>query len=164
MKPRVYVETSVVSYLTARLSRNVVVLGNQIVTRDWWRDAAEMFRLVASELVIGEASQGNPQAARDRLLVLESIQLLDASDESRALGRALIQAHALPTGAEQDAAHISVAVVNGVEYLATWNFRHIANPATAFRIEQVCRDEGYEPTMICTPSQLLEMRHEETHE
>ena len=164
MKPRVYVETSVISQLTARLLRDVVVQVNQIVIREWWRDAAERFDLVASALVVGEASQGNPQATRDRLLVLESIQLLDASDESTALGRALVRAHALPTGVEQDAANISVAVVNGLEYLATWNFRPIANPLTAFWIDQVRRDEGYEPTMICTPSQLLEIRHEETHE
>lgn len=141
-----------------------MILGNQIVTREWWRDAAERFKLAASELVVGEVSQGDPQAARDRLVALESLQLLDASDESRALGRALIRAHAVPAGAVQDAAHIAVAVVNGVEYLATWNFRHIANPVTVFRIEQVCRDEGYEPIMICTPSQLMEIRNEATHE
>lgn len=142
MKPRVYVETSVVSYLAARLSRDVVILGNQVVTREWWRDAAERFELVVSALVFEEAGDGDPQAARDRLAVLEPLTVLDASDESIALATALTQVHALPAGAAQDAAHIAIAVVNGVEYLATWNLRHIANPVAAYKIEQVCRDAG----------------------
>lgn len=156
MKPRVYIETSVVSYLTARLSRDVVILGNQVVTREWWEGVAGRFVPVASELVVEEASQGDPRAAAERLAVLESMQLLDASDESRALGRTLLRARAMPSEAIQDAAHIAVAAVHGVDFLATWNFRHIANPTTALRIEQVCRDAGYDPITICTPRQLME--------
>ena len=94
MKPRVYVETSVVSYLTARLSRDVVVLGNQVVTREWWASVADRFEPVASELVLEEASEGDPRAAAERLAVLESMHLLDVIDESRALGRALLRARA----------------------------------------------------------------------
>ncbi|MDE0104659.1 MAG: type II toxin-antitoxin system VapC family toxin [Bryobacterales bacterium] len=156
MKPRVYVETSVVSYLTARLSRDVVVLGKQIVTREWWPDAADRFEPVTSELVLEEASEGDPRAAAERLAVLESTHILDVSDDSRALGRALLRARAMPTEANQDAAHIAVAVVHGVDFLATWKVRHIANPTTALLIKQVCRDAGYDPITICTPSQLME--------
>jgi hypothetical protein len=161
MKPRVYVETSVVSYLTARLSRDVVILGNQVVTRDWWRDAEERFELVVSALVLEEAGDGDPQVSRDRLAALEPLTVLDATDESIALADALIQAHAVPASAVQDAAHIAIAVVNGVEYLSTWNFRHIANPFAASKIEEACRAAGYEPAKICTPRQLMEARHEE---
>ena len=164
MMPRVYVETSVVSYLTARLSRDVVILGNQVVTREWWRDAAERFELVVSALVFEEAGDGDPQAARDRLAALEPLAVLDASNESIALAQALIQVHALPAGAAQDAAHIAIAVVNGVEYLATWNLRHIANPVAAHKIERACRDAGYEPATICTPSQLMETRYDQLQE
>lgn len=82
MKPRVYVKTSVVSYLTARLSRDVVILGNQVVTRDWWRDAEERFELVVSALVLEEAGDGDPQVSRDRLAALEPLTVLDATDES----------------------------------------------------------------------------------
>ena len=110
MKPRVYVETSVVSYLAARFSRDVVILGNQVVTREWWRDAAKRFELVVSALVFEEAGDGDPQAARDRLAVLEPLTVLDASEESIALSRALTQMHALPAVAAQDAAHIAIAV------------------------------------------------------
>ena len=125
-----------------------MILANQIVTREWWRDAEERFELVVSALVFEVAGDGGPQAARDRLVVLEPLTVLDATDESIALARALTQMHALPAGAAQDAAHIAIAVVNGVEYLATWNLRRIANPVAAF--EQVCRDASYEPTKICT--------------
>ena len=87
--------------------------------------------------------------------------VLDASDDSIALANALIQARAIPAGAAQDAAHIAIAVVNGVEYLSTWNFRHIANPVDANGIEQAGRAAGYEPAKICTPRQLMEARYEE---
>lgn len=113
--------------MAARLSRDVVILGNQIVTREWWLDAADRFELVVSTLVFEEAGDGDPRAARDRLALLEPLTVLDASDESIALARALTQLHALPAGAAQDAAHIAIAVVNGVEYLPTSNLRHIAN-------------------------------------
>ena len=157
MKPRVYVETSVVSYLTGRLSQNVSVLANQFATRDWWRDAMARFELVVSPVVVAEAGVGDPQAARDRLSALASLVSIHPSDSSEVLGQQLIDAHALPANAALDATHIAIAVVNGVEYLATWNFRHIANPANASRIDQVCRDAGFRPPIICTPRQLMEI-------
>lgn len=160
MKPRVYVETSVVSYLTGRLSPDSRVSVDQLDTRDWWRDARERFELVASPVVIDEAGMGDARAARDRLAALESLAIIRPSDASQVLGQRLIDAHALPANAALDATHIAIAVVNGVEYLATWNFRHIANPANMSRIDQVCRDAGFRPSTICSPRQLLEVRHE----
>lgn len=157
MKPRVYVETSVVSYLTGRLSHNVSVLANQFATRDWWRDAMARFELVVSPVVVAEAGVGDPEAARDRLSALAALPIIRPSDASQVLGQQLIDARALPANAALDATHIAIAVVNGVEYLATWNFRHIANPANASRIDQVCRDAGFRPPIICTPRQLMEI-------
>ena len=161
MKPKVYVETSVVRYLTARLSRDVVILGNQVVTRDWWLDAVKRFELVVSTLVLEEAGDGDPCASRDRLAALEPLTVLHASDDSIALAYALIQCRTIPAELAQDAAHIAIAVVNGVEYLSTWNFRHIVNPVAANRIEQACRAAGCEPAKICTPRQLMKARYEE---
>lgn len=103
-----------------------------------------------------QGTVGIRDPAAERLAVLESMQLLDVSDESRALGRALLLARAMPSEAIQDAAHIAVAVAHGVDFLATWNFRHIANPTKMPQIEQVCRDAGYDPITICTPRQLME--------
>ena len=157
MKPKVYIETSVVSYLTAWPSRDVVTLGNQVATREWWREAAGMFELVVSSLVIEESAAGDPEAARARLAALESVQVVSAGDDATELGRLLVGTRALPAGAAADAAHVAIAVVNGVDYLVTWNMKHLANPVATTRIEQVCRDAGHQPPVICTPSQLLEM-------
>ena len=156
MKPTAYIETSVVSYLTARPSRDVVVAAYQEVTREWWRDAPDRFQLVASELVIAEAGAGDPDAARARLDALESISLVGFTAEAETLARNLLDTGAVPRRAAADAAHIAVAVANGVNYLVTWNFRHIANAAMRAGIEAVCRRAGFEPPVICAPNELLE--------
>lgn len=160
MKPKVYIETSVVSYLTARPSRDVVVAGHQQTTNDWWQDAADRFELVASELVLNEAGAGDADAARDRLEALESVALLDATEEAAELAQKLVDFGAIPEKAAGDAGHIAIAVTNGVDYLVTWNFRHIANATIRSRIERACRNAGYEPTIICTPDELMEPENE----
>lgn len=159
MNPTAYIETSVVSYLTARPSRDVVVAAYQEVTREWWRDAAARFHLVASELVLAECRAGDRNAAHERLEALEGISLLEASSRAEDLARRLLDLGAVPREAAADAAHIAIAVTNGVEYLVTWNFRHIANAAMRVRIERACREAGYEPPVICTPNELMETGH-----
>ena len=156
MNPTAYIETSVVSYLTARPSRDVVVAAYQEVTREWWRDGPDRFHLVASELVVTESGAGDADAARARLKVLESVTLVNVSQNAEELTRHLLDRGAVPREAAADAAHIAIAVTNGVDYLVTWNFRHIANAAMRSRIERVCRHEGYEPPVICTPNELME--------
>ncbi|MDE2876007.1 MAG: type II toxin-antitoxin system VapC family toxin [Gemmatimonadota bacterium] len=159
MRPIAYIETTVVSYLTARPSRDVVILAHQQATREWWRTAQEKFHLAASALVIREAGQGDPTAARARLMALDGVTLLDATAEAEQLARELIALGAVSPGAAVDAAHIAIAVTNRVHYLVTWNFRHIANAAMRSRIERVCRSTGYEPPVICTPHELMEVSH-----
>ena len=156
MRPTAYIETSVVSYLTARPSRDVVIAAYQEITREWWRDAPDRFDLVASALVVAEARAGDPDAARMRLEALEPVALLDATPDAENLANALVEAGAVPRQAADDAAHIAIAVTNGVDFLVTWNFRHIANAAMRARIERVCRGAGYEPPVICTPNELME--------
>ena len=159
MKPVAYIETSVVSYLTARQSGDVVVAAYQEVTREWWRTASARFELVASELVVTESGAGNVHAARARLEVLDSVTLLNVTGNSEELTRLLLDRGAVPREAAADAAHIAIAVANGVDYLVTWNFRHIANAAMRSRIELICRQAGYEPPVICTPNELMEAGH-----
>ena len=156
MQQTAYIETSVVSYLTARPSRDVVVAAYQEITRQWWQDAPDRFDLVASELVVTEAGAGDADAARARLEVLEFVTLLNTTENSEELTRLLLDLRAVPREAAADAAHIAIAVTNGVDYLVTWNFRHIANAAMRSRIELVCRQAGYEPPVICTPNELME--------
>ena len=156
LKPTVYIETSVVSYLTARPSRDVVVAAYQQVTREWWDRVADRFDLVASELVVAEASAGDTDATRTRLKVLEAITLLDATEDAAELAGKLTALGAVPQRAAEDAVHIAIAVTNGIDYLVTWNFRHLANAAMRSRIERICRQEGYDPVVICTPNELME--------
>lgn len=153
---RVYVETSVVAHLTAPPVRDVVTLGDQLATREWWLDAQGRFELVVSELVLGEIAAGDPATAKDRLDSVASLPVLAFDKESAELGRHLIQSHAIPSDAKQEAAHVAIAAVNGVDYLATWNLRNIANPRLIPQIYRACRDRGYAPAVICTPSQLTE--------
>lgn len=156
MKPRVYVETSVVSYLTARPARDIVVAGRQQSTRDWWATAPRRFELVISELVLEEAGVGDPEAANARLAALAPLGVLDTSAEALKLTQRLLAAGAVPSRAAQDAAHVAIAAAHGVDFLATWNFRHIANAAARRRIEAVCRDSGFEPPVLCAPEELAE--------
>lgn len=160
MRPTAYIETSIVSYLTARPSRDVLIRARQEITREWWRGAPDRFDLVASALVVTEAGEGDPVAARTRLEALESVTLLDATPDAENLANTLVGAGAVPRQAADDAAHIAIAVTNGVDFLVTWNFRHIANFAMRALIEQVCRRAGYEPPAICTPNELMEANDE----
>lgn len=152
----VYVETSVISYLTARPSRDVVVLANQQLTKEWWLHAVDRFNLVASELVIDEAAAGDPGAARARLATLKAMAVVQASDEAKRLARLLVSRGAVPLYASDDATHNALAATNGAEYLLTWNLRHIANAAMRSLIEQACRHAGPAPPIICPPSELME--------
>lgn len=156
MKAKVYVETSVISYLTSRPNRDVVIAGHQQTTRDWWENRKESFNIFASELVIREASAGDTIAAQERLKVLSGIELLEFTEEAVSLGQKLVETGILPKKATDDAFHIAIAVTNGVDYLLTWNCKHIANAAIRQQVERFCRSRGYEPVAICTPEELLE--------
>ena len=153
----VYVETSVVSYLTARPSPNPGVAGRQHDTHVWWTTRRDRFRLVTSRLSIEEASAGDPQAAADRLRVMGDLELLDfAEREVAAVVDLLVDGGPLPSKASGDAAHVAIAALNGADYLLTWNCTHLANAVFRGRIETVLRDAGLTPVTICTPWDLME--------
>ena len=156
MQSRVYVETTVISYLTARLERGVVVAGHQQSTRDWWETASERFELVVSELIRQEAGIGDRGGAEARLSTLASLATLDATEQADRLAEALVRTEAIPRTAIRDAVHIAIAAANGVEYLVTWSSRHIANAVARPLIESACRLAGFEPPTICTPEELME--------
>lgn len=151
--PSVYVETSIVSFLTSRASRDVVQAARQRVTQDWWRRLSR-FSLFMSTPVLSEAAAGDPHASERRLLALEGIPELNVSEDAIELAEALIRGGGLPTRAAVDAFHIAVAAAHGIEYLPTWNCRHIANATMRGTIEAICRRQGFDPPVICTPEQL----------
>jgi len=155
MKLRVYLETTVPSYLTAWPSPEVVMVGHQQTTRDWWETRRDDFDLFASQFVIDEASLGDTAAAARRLEALADVPLLEPGDDVYRLADKLVKQIPLPVKAAADSLHIAIATVNGMDYLLTWNCTHIANAALRGRIEKVCRDAGYEPPVICTPEELM---------
>ena len=156
MKPRVYIETSVISYLTARPSNDFRAMSNQNVTLEWWELERPKFQLVISEFVVAEASLGHPEAAGRRLAALVGLVELQATQAVKTLGRELVMRNALPAVAEIDALHVAIAAVNGIEYLLTWNCTHIANAHARPKIEATCRALGFEPPIICTPQERTE--------
>ena len=155
MKPSVYLETTIPSYYTARASRDVVIAGHQATTRDWWENRLARFRAFISQIVIDEASGGNAQAARDRLLAIKPFPLLDIRDDAIELARALIESGPLPAKAARDALHIAIAAVHGVDFLVTWNCTHIANAEMTAKITEICADHGLVCPVICTPEELM---------
>lgn len=158
----VYIETSVVSYLAGRPSRDLLVAACQQATRTWWDEHRLRFELYTSRLVVSEAFLGDPEAATRRSDYLGSIPELHMTAEARDLARILIQQGALPHKAEADALHIAVAAVHRIDILLTWNCRHINNPVAKPVIRSVCARDGYACPEICTPLELLEVSdHEE---
>ena len=123
----------------------------------WWQTCRERFDLVASQLVVREASAGDSRAAQERLDRLAALTLLEVTEEAVTLAQELLTTGAVPEKAAEDALHLAIAVTNGVEYLLTWNCKHLANATMRTKIEDVCRAAGYEPVIICTPEELLEV-------
>jgi predicted nucleic acid-binding protein len=154
MKPTVYVETSVISYLAARPSRDLIVAAHQQISQAWW-EARQRWALSVSALVVAESRAGYMEAAQRRLALLEGLPLLLVSDAAVELAGCLLERAALPAGATDDALHVAIAAVYGVDYLLTWNCKHIANAYQRPRIEAVCRALAFQPPVICTPEELL---------
>jgi hypothetical protein len=151
----VYIETSIVSHATARPSSEANVAALQIQARDWWRIERPKFDLVTSQLVIAEASAGDPDAAEDRLRLLSGVPLIPITDECRRIAAALVSASMMPAKAAADAPHVAVAAFAGVEYLLTQNCRHIANAHTLPSVYATLAKLGCGGVLICTPAEFL---------
>lgn len=155
MKPSVYIETSVVSYLTARPSRDIAIATHQSYTRDFW-EKLDQYHVYISELVTKEASQGDSGAAQKRLESIESIKLLTIDKDALVLSEKLIFEKVMPANQPEDALHLAVATVNGLDIVLTWNYKHLNNPFTRMLTRQVIEEAGYHCPEICSPEELLE--------
>ena len=130
--------------------------GQQEVTRRWWNDCRADYELCVSQFVESEAARGDPETAAARMPKLDGVLRLPVTEEALAVADELIAARLIPAIARVDAAHIGVATIHRLEYLLTWNCRHIRNPDTLWQIERLCSRLGYECPRICTPDDLLE--------
>jgi hypothetical protein len=155
MKPSVYIESSVVSYYTARISRDLLVAAQQAVTRVWWEHRRPLFRDFVSELVAEEVGAGDAEAAHRRLAAIRGITSLDVTPEVDVLALHFVKAGIVPRRKELDAYHVSVAAVHGIDYLVTWNCSHIANAEMRGAIGRMCEEHGYRIPTICTPQELM---------
>lgn len=155
MAQRVYLETSIISYLAARPSRDLVTAARQQLTHEWWELRRAAFEVCVSELVLAEAAAGDPDAAERRARLIRDIPSLSIPEEAVALAEKLVQAAGLPARAAADALHISVAACHGIDYLLTWNSTHIANAEFRPKVEKACRDNGFESPVLCTPDELM---------
>jgi predicted nucleic acid-binding protein len=156
MKPLVYVESSVVSYCVARTSTNLVAAARQAITQEWWKTNFGRYELFVSAVVEREIAAGDPAAAQQRLALILGLPSLRVSVEAQSLAGDLLASKLLPADSVDDALHIAVASVHGMDYLVTWNFKHINNAATRHGIMNLVERAGYGSPMLCSPEELGE--------
>lgn len=154
MKRKVYIETSVISYLTARPSKTIIGAAHQQISRSWWAKRFE-FDLFVSQSVWRECAAGDPDAAQRRMAALEGLDILTVTEEMIGLAEALIDKRLLPANAVEDALHIAIATLHQADFLLTWNCRHIANPMVQEGIAEFLVQKGLFLPIICTPEELL---------
>ena len=151
----VYIETTVISYLAARPSRDLQVAAHQQASHDWWRERRGGFECYVSQVVLDEIGAGDAEAAEDRTRLIQGVPVLAATEQAEALTMAILADGAIPARAVRDAAHIAVAAVHGVDYLLTWNCTHLANAQVMRRVSGVCESRGFRMPLICTPEELM---------
>ena len=156
VKPTVYIETTIISYISARPSKNPIVFGRQELTREWWNHKRAAFEVVVSELVFQEAADGDEQAAGKRLQLINNIPSLEISKPAVCLAENLINDGPMPKEYGEDALHIAVCAVNGIDFLLTWNCKHLANAIHRNQINAIVECYGYSCPVICTPAELME--------
>jgi len=151
----VYLETTIISYLASEPSRDLIVAGHQQITHEWWTRRRELFACSISQEVLDEISRGNPAQVARRLAIARALPKLTASGEAEDLTLQLLRSGALPATATSDAAHVAIAATARMDYLLTWNCRHIANGQILKRAAVVCERAGYRLPAVCTPEELM---------
>ena len=160
MKRKVYLETSVISYLTARPSKTIIGAAHQQLTRSWWERRFE-YDLLVSQSVWQECAGGDHDAAQRRLAALEGLDVLAITEDMISMAEALIAQRLIPAKAIEDSLHIAIATLHHVDFLLTWNCRHIANPVIQEGIAEYLEKRGLFLPIICTPEELLGGRDDE---
>jgi predicted nucleic acid-binding protein len=157
VQPRLYLETTIPSYLVARRSRDLRLAADQETTQEWWEDRRQNYELFISEFVREEVQRGDAQAAAARLALLVGIPILPEPQTASELAEQILASQLIPPKAALDASHIAMATVHGMDYLLTWNCTHIHNVAIIRQIERLCERLGYTCPIICTPNDLMDI-------
>ena len=157
MSETVYIETSIIGYLTTRPSRNLILVANAEVTREWWDTRRSTFNLYTSQAVLKEVSQGDAEMASRRLEIIRDFPLLELNQFVLDLAEQFLERSNLPAKADVDAVHIAAATVHGMDYLLTWNCKHIANAQIQGKLAEISLDFGYELPILCTPMNFSEV-------
>lgn len=157
MKESLYLETTVVSYYTARPTRDIIVLAHQEITREWWPQAIKRFDIFISEVVIEEASMGDLEAAKKRMEEIENFPHLELNDKVEKIAKVYMESLEIPEKSFRDAAHLSAASVHNMDYLVTWNCTHLANGEVIKRLMTINGSLGIHTPIICTPEELMEV-------
>jgi predicted nucleic acid-binding protein len=155
MSETVYIETSIIGYLTARSSNNLILMANVEATREWWQNCRPQFMLYISQVVLDEVALGDIEVATQRLKILGDFPLLEIDRSVQNLAAQFLSKSNLPPKASDDALHIAAATVYGLDYLLTWNCKHIANAQIQKKLGQISLNAGYELPTICTPYELM---------
>jgi hypothetical protein len=151
----VYLQTTFISYLVSRPSRDLLVAAHQQTTKDWWLERRQNFECYVSQVLLDEVSAGDPEEAKTRMAMISGFPVLEITEEAESLTAAIIGTGAIPSHAVRDAAHIAIATVNDMDYLLTWNCKHLANAQIIRRVAVVCNQQGYDMPVICTPEELM---------
>lgn len=155
MSETVYIESSILGYLTARSTKNLILAANMEITRDWWESRRNAFILYTSEAVLDEVAQGDSVIAAQRLEILRNFPLLALNQAVQTLAAQFLVRSSLPPKAKVDAIHIAAATVHGMDYLLTWNCKHIANAQIQGKLAEISLDFGYVLPILCTPNELM---------
>jgi predicted nucleic acid-binding protein len=154
-RPTVFLDTTILSYVVGGASRDPLVARHQRITRIWWKRYRHRFELVLSDRVVQEMRRGSPAKSKERLQLTESIRSVVCEAHHEAFAHELLRPGALPLKAELDALHIAVAAFNSVQFLLTWNCRHLANPTIAGKVAQTCATHDLACPRVCTPETLM---------
>jgi len=155
MSESIYIETSILGYLTARLTRNLILVANIEITKEWWESRRNAFKLYISQVVLDEVARGDVEIAAQRMEILNGLQLVELNQAVQNLSAQFLKRSNLPQKASDDAVHIAAATVHGLDYLLTWNCKHIANAQIQRKLAEISLDFGYQLPIICTPYELL---------
>jgi predicted nucleic acid-binding protein len=159
MKEKVYIETSIVSYLISKSNRDIVISAKQELTKEWWNEYSGLYKMFVSDLVINEISQGDPLYSKQRLKIVNKIPILETTEQAINIAKVITDKKILPVKATDDILHIAIAITHGIDYLLTWNCKHIANAHIIKSIESIAKQFNKQIPVLCTPLEILGGNH-----